>query len=244
MQHRLEKAAKKIKESHHCVVFTGAGISVESGIPPFRGEQGLWNKYNPEVLELSFFKSHTDESWEVIKKIFYEFFGKAKPNEAHRIIAEWEKKGFVKSVITQNIDNLHSEAGSENVIEFHGTSGSFICMECAKKYKTEDVEISGSVPKCDICGGKLKPNFIFFGEQIPEPAGSISFDEAKKADVFIITGTTGEVMPASWIPYEAKRSGALIIEINTKPSLYTGKISDVFLSGKAGEIFPEINKLI
>src|SRR6056297_202870 len=244
MDRYLEKAANKIKNAQHAVVYTGAGISVESGIPPFRGENGLWNKYDPEVLELSYFRQNTQKSWEVIKQIFYDFFGRAKPNPAHEIIASWEKAGLIKSVITQNIDNLHSEAVSENVIEFHGTSGSFVCMKCGRIISTENIAISGSAPVCDKCGGLMKPNFIFFGEQIPEPAGSQAFEEAKKADVFIIVGSTGEVIPASWIPREAKRNGAYIIEINTQISGFTSNTSDLFLQGKAGDTFQILDNLI
>ncbi|MFO7878562.1 MAG: SIR2 family NAD-dependent protein deacylase [Bacteroidota bacterium] len=244
MTNYIEKAARKILDARHTVVYTGAGVSVESGIPPFRGDKGLWNKYDPEVLDLTYFKENTQDSWAVIKQIFYDYFGKAKPNSAHRILADWEKRGHIHSVITQNIDNLHSEAGSRNVIEFHGTSGSFVCMGCGRIIPTSDISLSGKAPVCDKCGSLLKPNFIFFGEQIPEPAGSMAFAEAAKSDLFIIVGSTGEVIPASWIPREAKKKGAYIIEINTDISGFTGNTTDLFLEGRAGEIFPEIDKQI
>ncbi len=244
MEKYYNQAAKKIKEAKHCVVFTGAGISTESGIPPFRGEKGLWNKYDPEVLELSYFKHNTQASWDVIKKIFYNYFGKSTPNPAHTILAKWEQEGLVKTVITQNIDNLHTEAGSKKVLEFHGTSGSFVCMGCGKTVPTSEIELTEKAPVCDDCGHLMKPNFIFFGERIPEPAGSQSFSEAKKADVCIVIGSTGEVIPASWIPREAKRHGAYIIEINIGTTTFTSQITDLYIESKASEALTEIDKRI
>ncbi|MHA1719979.1 MAG: Sir2 family NAD-dependent protein deacetylase, partial [Promethearchaeota archaeon] len=132
-----KQASKWILSSKHTVVFTGAGVSVESGIPPFRGENGLWNKYNPIFLEMGYFKANPKESWELIKEIFYDFFGKAKPNKAHQILAEWEKQNLIQTIITQNIDNLHQEAGSKNILEFHGTAQTLSCISCHKQYKSQ-----------------------------------------------------------------------------------------------------------
>ena len=130
MENKLELAAKTIKQSKHAVVFTGAGISVESGIPPFRGENGLWNKYDPIVLDLDYFHRNTEHAWTVIRELFYDFFGRAKANAAHKVIARWEEIGLIKSVITQNIDNLHQLAGSKCVYEFHGTASTMVCLKC------------------------------------------------------------------------------------------------------------------
>ncbi|MEA3449001.1 MAG: NAD-dependent deacylase [Bacteroidota bacterium] len=241
MEKYYDKAAQKIKEARHCIVFTGAGISTESGVPPFRGKDGLWNKYDPEVLELSYFKNNTQNSWDVIKKIFYDYFGKAKPNPAHNILAKWEQQGLIKTIITQNIDNLHTDAGSKNVLEFHGTSGSFVCMGCGKTVPTSDIELTEKAPVCNDCGQLMKPNFIFFGERIPEPAGSLSFEEAKKADVCVIIGSTGEIIPASWVPHEAKKYGAYIIEVNIGTTAFTSQITDLYLATKASEALTEID---
>jgi NAD-dependent deacetylase len=234
----LDYAIELIKNSKHTTVFTGAGISVESGIPPFRGKDGLWSKYDPTILDISFFYSHPEKSWRVIREIFYDFFGKAQPNAAHKAIAEMEKRGLVQTVITQNIDGLHQEAGSRAVYEFHGTSRTLVCTECGKKFLAEEINLETLPPKCDECGGLIKPDFIFFGEPIPEPAGSLSFAEAEKADLFIVVGTSGEIMPASLIPIEAERNGAKIIEINKAKSNFTEEeLPDVFLQGKATEVF-------
>jgi len=229
-------AAEWIREANHTVIFTGAGVSVESGIPPFRGEDGLWNKYNPIFLNTTYFRDNPKKSWELIKEIFYDFFGKAKPNKAHYIIAELEEKGFIKAIITQNIDNLHQKAGSKNIIEFHGTAQTLTCINCGNKVNAEGY-LSDLPPQCPHCNGLLKPDFVFFGEPIPHNAHSNTIDEAKKADLFILVGTTGEIMPASTIPYIAEKNGARFIEINIEESHYTRSIVDIFMEGKATEIF-------
>ena len=236
LNREIKRSVSLIKSSKHTTVFTGAGISVESGIPPFRGENGLWSKYNPQILELSYFYKNSIKSWKLIKEIFYDFIGKAKPNQAHYLLAEMEKKGLIDCIITQNIDNLHYEAGSKNIYEFHGNSRDLVCTNCGKKYKVSNKILQNLPPACKQCRGLLKPDFIFFGEQIPEKARIGSFAEAEIADLFILIGTTGEVIPASFIPQLAKRNGAAIIEINPNKSNYTDSIADIFLKGKATEI--------
>ncbi len=241
---KIKKAAKLIINSRHCVAFSGAGISVESGIPPFRGKNGLWNKYNPIFLETNYFIANPLYSWKMIKEIFYDFFGKAKPNKAHYTLAKWEKSGLIKTIITQNIDNLHQEAGSKNVIEFHGTSKILTCVNCSKKYDVKLINFEKLPPLCKKCGGLLKPDFVFFSEPIPQQALDNSIKEATEADLMILIGTSGEIMPASQIPYIAKEKGAKIIEINIEKSNYTNSITDVFLEGKATEIFTKLDKNI
>lgn len=240
----IQKAAELIRNSKAMIAFTGAGVSVESGIPPFRGTNGLWSRYDPQCLDLDFFHSHPKESWTAIKTIFYDFFGNAKFNEAHRVLADFEAKGILKTLVTQNIDNLHQMAGSKNVLEFHGNSQKLICPQCKKMYVPEEINLDVLPPLCLNDGFILKPDFVFFGEGIPEEAYRRSILAARKADVVLIIGTTGEVMPASMIPSEAKRAGATIIEINTEPSNYTHRITDIFLEGKASEILLELEELI
>ena len=241
---KLMHAADIIKKSNHMLVFTGAGISVESGIPPFRGSDGLWNKYNPIVLDINYFHSNTNESWMVIKELFYDFFGKAKPNIGHRVIAKWENAGFVKTIVTQNIDNLHQEAGSQNVLEFHGTASKLLCTKCGKKISSSTAKLDILPPQCDICKGILKPDFIFFGEGIPFDVHELSLAAARKCDVLLVIGTTGEVMPASMIPYTAKQNGAIIIEINPEESIFTHQLTEIHLKGKAGEILEKLDNCI
>jgi NAD-dependent deacetylase len=239
---KIEKAAKIIKGADYTTVFTGAGVSVESGIPPFRGKDGLWSKYDPNCLDIDLFYKSPLETWETIRAIFYDFFGKARPNPAHQVIAEMEEDGLVKAVITQNIDNLHQEAGSKTVFEFHGTAHEMVCTKCRNKVLAASVNLKILPPKCSKCSGLLKPDFIFFGEGIPTLALKNSENAAQNSDVMIIIGTTGEVMPACQLPYIAKRAGATIIEINPESSNFTNQITDIFLQGKAGEIMAEMRE--
>ncbi len=235
LQVEYQRAADAIREAKRTVGFTGAGISVESGIPPFRGEGGLWSKYDPALLQLDHFLSSPDTSWKVIREIFYDFFGSAVPNAAHRGLAELERQDLLKGgVITQNIDNLHQDAGSRTVHEFHGSAGRMICLACGEKKPSAEIDLQRLPPTCPDCGGLLKPDFIFFGEGIPEDVSAASFHEAELADLFILVGTTGEVMPACLIPSLAKQNGAKVIEINVEPSNYGKRgVTDIFLQDKA-----------
>lgn len=244
MELLIEETTDLIKKSNYTIVFTGAGISVESGIPPFRGEHGLWNKYNPEVLDLSYYLENQEKCWFYIREIFYDFFANAKPNSAHLVLAKMEKNGLLKSVITQNIDNLHREAGSKTVHEFHGNSKRLKCLKCGEIYSANKIDFKNLPPKCKNDDEILKPDFIFFGEGIPHAAYSNSFADAEKAEICIIVGSTGEVMPASYIPHTAKQNGATIIEINPEESMFTNNVTDIHLKGKAGEILTQIEKYL
>jgi len=248
MDKYIQDAAHKIIGSTHLTAFTGAGISVESGIPPFRGEGGLWTKYDPSVLDLDHFHRFPKQAWEVIHTLFYEFFGQCEPNQAHIGLAELEEMGYLKTVITQNIDNLHQEAGNTDVVEFHGTAQTLVCTNCGKKYRRSEMDFSSFPVVCTACDGLIKPNFIFFGEGIPPLAYSRSMQEAENADVLLIIGTSGEVMPASMIPRLAKQNGTTIIEINTDDNIYAHGSNDIFLKGKAGDIMDiiiqEIKRLL
>lgn len=229
-----DRAAQMIKNASRCVAFTGAGISVESGIPPFRGKNGLWNKYDPQTFEISYFYNNPRGSWEVIRTIFYELFGRVKPNVAHYALAELEANNMLKAVITQNVDHLHYDAGNRVVYEFHGSLKKLVCLKCRTKYDISQIDLNVLPPACKKCDGILKPDVIFFGEPIPEPACTMSFNEAEKADCFILIGTTGTVAPANLIPHRAKANGATIIEINPVKSEYTSTVTDCFLEEKAG----------
>lgn len=242
MELLIKESAKLIKESKYTIAFTGAGISVESGIPPFRGEHGLWNKYNPEVLDLGYYLQNAADCWEYIREIFYDFFADAHPNQAHKVLADMESKGLLKSVITQNIDNLHFEAGNKTVHEFHGNSKKLKCLKCQRVYDANEIDFATIPPRCVDDGEILKPDFIFFGEGIPHEAYTNSFADAEKADVCIIIGSTGEVTPASYVPRTAKQSGASIIEINPEESSFTSSVSDIHLKGKASEVMTLLAK--
>lgn len=230
------KAAGWIANSKHLVAFTGAGISVESGIPPFRGEEGIWSKHDPSILDIDYFCKHPAESWKAISEIFYHYIMEASPNPAHYMLARMEKEGLLKSVITQNIDNMHQEAGNQEVIEYHGNSKWLKCGKCGSRYEVSEVNLEPLPPRCDSDLEVLKPDFVFFGEGIPPDAASKSVDEVSRADLLLIVGTTGEVMPAGMLPSIASSHGARIIEINPSRSAFTDSMTDLFLQGPAAEV--------
>lgn len=236
---QLADAASILLESSYTVAFTGAGISVESGIPPFRGSDGLWSKYDPGILELDRFYSDPKTTWEVIAQLFYTFFQSAQPNAAHLALAEMERQGLLCETITQNIDNLHQKGGAKTVHEFHGNALRLMCIDCQTCYRPDKQLLQQLPPRCK-CGQVLKPDFIFFGEVIPEKALQASMHAANNAEVFLIVGSTGEVFPAAQIPVIAKEKGAKIIEVNITTSLFTPKITDILLKGKASKVMSSL----
>ena len=240
----IEKAAELIRNARYVVAFTGAGISVDSGIPPFRGDNGIWNTHHPIFLEIDFFRKKPLQSWIKIKEIFYDNLGNAQPNIAHEILAKMEQRSFVESIITQNIDHLHQKAGSKYVYELHGNYKQLVCTECNTEYDVSFANLNFLPPTCYICKGILKPDIVFFNEPIPHFVKTRSFAEAKKADVMLIIGTDAEVLPAANIPVVAKRNGAKIIEINIKQSQLTNTVTDIFLKGKATEVLMKIGEFL
>jgi NAD-dependent deacetylase len=237
----VSAAASLIRSARYLTAFTGAGISVESGIPPFRGAGGLWNTYDPRMLELDYFLAHPGAAWPVIREIFYEHFGAAKPNRAHLALARLETEGLLKVLVTQNIDNLHFLAGSRNIVEFHGNSRLLVCLGCGNHVDATPAMLEKLPPMCP-CGGVYKPDFIFFGEGIPQSAHARSQDAARRTDVMLVIGSTGEVYPAALVPRWASEAGAKIVEINPEPSEFTGSVSDIHLPMKAAEAFALIEE--
>ncbi len=245
----IEEAARLMARSRFAIAFTGAGISAESGVPTFRGPGGLWRQYRAEELA-------TPEAFRRNPRLVWEFYrwrmnliGKAKPNRAHYALAELEKMGVLKAVITQNIDDLHREAGTENLIELHGNIFRVRCSVCGYR---EDLKKSGrlgeflagkSLPHCPDCGSLLRPDVVWFGEALPEDAMNMAFGLAERADVCLVIGTSGVVYPAAYIPRIVKESGGRVIEINTEESGIT-PVADIFLRGKAGEVMEELVKMI
>ena len=236
-------AAGLIRASRYLTAFTGAGISVESGIPPFRGEGGLWSRYDPRMLEIDYFLAHPERAWPVIREIFYDHFTSARPNRAHEVLAAWEQRGLLKTLITQNIDALHHAAGSRRVVEFHGNSRQLRCLDCAARVEAGSDLLATLPPRC-ACGGLYKPDFVFFGEGIPPAAHAQAHDAARRTDVMLVVGSTGEVYPAALVPRWAAEAGATIIEINPGQSEFTGSVADIHLPLKAGEAFGLIEKEI
>jgi NAD-dependent deacetylase len=241
MDHKLiRRAAKDILDSKKTIAFTGAGISVESGIPDFRGAQGLWQKYDPEeYAHIDAFRSDPDRIWSMLKDMFL-IIKEAKPNPAHIGLAELERMGYLSSVITQNVDGLHQAAGSRRVIEFHGSHRTLSCLKCSTTIDGASLRVEDLPPRCSRCSSLLKPDVVFFGEPIPWEAQVSSLKESQSCSVVLSIGTSAVVYPAASIPITAKERGATVIEINMEPTPLTHEISDYLISGSAGEIIPAI----
>ncbi len=233
MDELIERAARAILESKLTLALTGAGISVESGIPDFRSKGGLWDRYDPEEYATIYaFRENPEKVWRMLKEM-EETVNKAMPSEAHKALAELEKLGLLRAVITQNVDNLHQEAGSRDVIEYHGNSRSLICLWCNRKYDYK--EKKGEYPPYCGCGKILKPEVVFFGESIPPSAMIRSSQLACSCQALLIIGTSAVVYPFSVLPSQAKQAGSTIIEINLERTVITGHITDIFIQGKASE---------
>jgi NAD-dependent deacetylase len=238
--HLIQRAAQDILQSRKTIAFTGAGISVESGIPDFRGAQGLWQKYDPEeYADIQAFYSNPDKIWRMLKDMF-ELIMTAKPNPAHIGLAELERMGLLSSIITQNVDGLHHTAGNRNVIEFHGSHRTLSCLKCSTKVDGNSLTLRDLPPRCSLCSSLLKPDVVFFGEPIPWDCQVLSMKESKSCTAVLVIGTSAVVYPAASIPIMAKERGAKVIEINTEPTPLTNEISDYLLCGSAGEIIPAI----
>ncbi len=239
------EVAKLLACSRFAIAFTGAGISAESGVPTFRGKNGLWKTYRAEELA-------TPEAFRKDPPLVWSFYrwrmGKiirAKPNPAHYALAELERMGILKAVITQNVDDLHREAGSRGLIELHGNIFRVRCTSCSY---TENLKESGrldefleerDLPRCPKCGSLLRPDVVWFGEPLPQTALAEAFSIAEKADLVLVIGTSGLVYPAAYIPYIVKERGGKVVEVNTERSGIT-PIADIFLRGRAGEVMGKL----
>ncbi len=234
----IARTAQAIKKSLKTVALTGAGISVASGIPPFRGKGGLWEKYNPEeYAHVLAFESKPEKVWIMLKEMI-DTIRPAVPNAAHHALAELEKMGYLEGIITGNVDFLHQAAGSKNVIELHGNNRTLVCMNCGNSYPIERY-LEEMPPMCD-CGSPLRPDVVFFGEPLPEKALLDSFDLAKSCNLMLVIGTSSMVSPMSQMPVMAKEAGARVVEINLDETHLTSYISDWIITGKVEEVLPRI----
>jgi len=241
MERLIEEAADLIVNSRYCIAFTGAGISTESGIPDFRGPNGIWKKIDPKVATYSFFIRYPKEFWKF--HLGFIKIKRAEPNKAHFSLAELEKMGILKCVITQNVDGLHQRAGSKYVIELHGNLEYVVCLSCGRRFKAD--EIISKVgedqlpPKCEVCGGLLKPDVILFEEPLKREVLTLAFNEAYKSDLVLVLGTSLVVYPAAYIPDIVKSRGGKVILINLEPT-EKDFIGDIVIHGKLGNILPRI----
>ena len=232
-----ERTIEKLKKAKSIVFFTGAGISAESGIPVFRGKDGIWNKLKPEELaNFDAFINNPELVWEWYnhrKQIIKD----SQPNAAHQAISEFQKYFSEAIVVTQNIDNLHRRAGSKTVYELHGNIERNYCIRCHKFYN-EDFELKDKVPTCE-CGGLIRPDVVWFGEYLPEDQFDAAEKAAKHCDIFFIAGTSAVVYPAASLIYTAKEAGAYLIEVNIEETEASRLMNESYF-GKAGEVLPEI----
>ena len=237
----LDQAAALLQPARCAMAFTGAGISVESGIPHFRGEGGLWTKFDPyKVAHIDTFRKDPAQYWT------YSLNHRrtdAEPNPAHRALAELEARGHLRAVVTQNTDGLHQKAGSGRVIELHGSSHAVICLDCRARFPRADIDALNREccpPNCPACGGRfLKPTVVLFGEALPEAELRSAQFLAMAADVVLVVGSSLQVYPAAGIPRLARAHGADLIIVNAEPTPFD-EVAAVVIHGKAGEVLPEI----
>jgi NAD-dependent protein deacetylase/lipoamidase len=243
----VQRAAELLSRSSGLVILTGAGISTESGIPDFRSPGGIWTKYDPQEFTYQNFVSnhaHRERYWQMSLDIHPVLAG-AEPNAAHRAVAQLERLGHLRAVITQNIDGLHQRAGSsaERVIEIHGTALHVVCLSCGTRLPRDEVQArvrSGeAVPDCLECGGILKPATVSFGQAMPERETTLAFEHAEHADVFLVIGSSLVVHPAAYLPVRAVECGAklVIVNLETTPC---DRLATVVVRGKAGASMSEI----
>jgi NAD-dependent deacetylase len=228
----------KLVPQTRVVVLTGAGVSAESGVPTFRGKNGLWKKFRPEELAtFDAFMANPKLVWEWYQ-YRRELIQNVMPNPAHFALVEFQKYFKDFTLITQNVDGLHQRAGCSQVVELHGNIKRNRCIECGKKFETIEVKAEEIPPRCE-CGGKIRPDVVWFGEMLPENAVRTAFEVSSSCDLFFSLGTSAVVHPAASLPLMAKRSGAYLVEVNIEPTELSN-LSDELMLGKAGEIMPFI----
>ncbi len=243
MTNDYTRAADAIRSAGTVVASTGAGISTESGIPDFRSEGGIWDTYPPEeYASIQAFTADPAKVWGMWRELGQQLDG-CKPNPGHKALAQLEEAGHLAAIITQNVDNLHQEAGSRCVIEYHGNSRQVRCMTCGHAQPINPEIYASGTPFC-VCGGVFKPDVVMFGEMIPPKAMLQAEAFARSADTVIIVGTSAQVYPAAELPYTAKKRGAFIIEVNLEETDFTRDITDIFLQGKAGETLPKLAEAV
>ncbi|MFO7976588.1 MAG: NAD-dependent deacylase [Candidatus Hydrogenedentota bacterium] len=240
MDEPIEEAAAILSESECPIAVTGAGISVESGIPDFRSPTGIWAKYPiEEYASIEAYLENPTKVWRFWRDMAKDF-AECGPNPAHFALAALEKHGYLKAIVTQNIDALHEAAGSKNVVEYHGSARKLFCLDCGNTRPLDLQAMGDTPPRCHVCNGLMKPDIVMFGELIPSEALRASAEWGSKCDAVIIVGTSAQVYPAADLPFLAKRNGASIIEANIQRTTFTETITDVFLEGPAGQTLPRV----
>lgn len=230
---------KLLAGAHRIAVFTGAGISAESGVPTFRGEDGLWKKFRPEELaNIDAFLRNPDLVWQWYQHR-REVISSVRPNPGHLAIAAMDERYASCVVVTQNIDNLHRRAGSRTVHELHGNIERNYCLSCGYRPTPAEIEGLTAAPRCAKCGGLVRPDVVWFGELLPEEAWNASVLAAEAAEVFFSVGTSSVVYPAASLPQIARRAGAYLVEVNIERTDISPMADEVLL-GKSGDILPAL----
>jgi NAD-dependent deacetylase len=241
----LDQAAALLQSARSGIAFTGAGISVESGIPHFRGEGGLWTKFDPyKVAHIDTFRKDPAQYWTYSLE---HRRADAEPNPGHRALVDLERGGHLRAVVTQNTDGLHQKAGSGDVIELHGSSHHVVCLDCDARFPRAEIDQLNREhcpPSCPSCGGQfLKPSVVLFGEALPQSALRQAQLLAMAADVVLIVGSSLQVYPAAGIPRLARQHGAELCIINAEPTPYDD-VAAAVIHGKAGQVPPEVVRRI
>lgn len=243
----VESAVRLLAAARRGVALTGAGVSAESGIPTFRGEGGVWRKYDPvKVSSIDSFLADPASYWRVSRERGAVALA-ARPNPGHVALAVLESAGHLAAIVTQNTDGLHQRSGASRVIELHGSGRKVQCLECGNVESRQDVQDrldTEMPPRCRACGGAiLKPTVVLFGEPMPADAVGEAYTLAENADVMLVVGTSLVVYPAADIPLAAVRAGARLIVINAEPTPFDA-LAEVVIHGRSGEVLPEIVSLI
>jgi NAD-dependent deacetylase len=242
----VERAARLIVQARHVVALTGAGLSVESGIPPFRGPGGLWTKYGePPMNGYERFLADPEKAWRDRlsprgpMRELWETLQRAQPNPGHLALVQLEDMGILRCLITQNVDNLHRQAGSRSVAEIHGNVTLIRCIECVSRFEREEIPVDALPPHCPRCGGLLKSDTVSFGEPIPPDVLQQCYDVTDGCDCMLVAGTSATVYPAAQFPWDVRQRGGHLIEVNLYESELTAYCA-VRLRGSAASVLPQL----
>ncbi len=249
----IARAAGAMRNARRVMALTGAGLSVESGIPPFRGPGGLWTKYGePPMDGYERFLRDPAQAWRERlspsapwAKALSETLAAAKPNAGHRALAELERIGRCACVITQNVDDLHGQAGTRELLEIHGNHRLLRCLECVRRFEPDEIPVDPEAlpPRCPDCGGLVKGDTVHFGEPIPPDVLRRCYEEVSAADCMLVAGTSATVFPAAAFPVEILRSGGIVIEVNPEPTELS-EVATLTLAGPGGAVLERLLRYV
>lgn len=243
----IRELAQLIAESNYVVVLTGAGASTEAGLPDWRGPQGMWKQWNPTRLaSLSAMREHPVDFYQFYRYRLSRLRG-AEPGPTQRALAALERAGKLRTIITQNIDGLHQAAGSTDVVEVHGNLEHADCVDCGARFGADvldvDVQTLNDVPRCSACNGMLKPSIVLFEEALPANAIRRAFEEAERADLFLVIGSSLEVGPVNGVPAHAHASGAKLVILNMSPT-HLDPLATLLIREPAGQVLQAVLDII